>query len=462
MPAKYHIHTSTVSNIFPEITRSGVIAWQEGCLRCAVCVKDECVYGVYSKRSLHIGEMLDSIDTLCKDCFRCVQNCPNRLIQKGLNPKYKALGDDYWTPEIISKLWYQAETGRIPVSGAGYGGTFSGPGFDSMWTDMSEIVRPTRDGIHGREYISTAIDLGRRPMALQFDESGKIVSQESIFVEIPLPIIFDVLPWSPPSYNINLSILKGAKEVGTLAIIKGSDLNEDVLPFSKNIVPLIEVGEIDKYRELLSKVPMVEIRDQDDIIRYQSDIKSINPRIVVAIRLSLSPNSPKRVLELTKEGAEVFHLVADEFGMEWAEDPVFIKDRMKDVHNLLVEEGIRDQVSILGGGGIAMAEHMAKLVICGADAVSIDIPLLIAMECRVCRRCKDGIFCPVELENVDPEYGGARIRNLMAGWHSQLLEVLGAMGMRDARRLRGEMGRAMFYEDLEKEFLAILGNQGSK
>ena len=26
-----------------------------------------------------------------------------------------------------------------------------------MWTDMSEIVRPTRDGIHGREYISTSV-----------------------------------------------------------------------------------------------------------------------------------------------------------------------------------------------------------------------------------------------------------------------------------------------------------------
>jgi hypothetical protein len=33
------------------------------------------------------------------------------------------------------------------------------------------------------------------------------------------------------------------------------------------------------------------------------------------------------------------------------------------------------------------------------------------------------------------------------------------MGMREVRRLRGEMGRAMFYEDLEKEF-AHLGKQG--
>jgi tRNA G26 N,N-dimethylase Trm1 len=41
--------------------------------------------------------------------------------------------------------------------------------------------------------------------------------------------------------------------------------------------------------------------------------------------------------------------------------------------------------------------------------------------------------------------------NLMGAWHSQLLEVLGAMGIREVRRLRGEVGRAIFMEDIEKE-----------
>jgi hypothetical protein len=41
--------------------------------------------------------------------------------------------------------------------------------------------------------------------------------------------------------------------------------------------------------------------------------------------------------------------------------------------------------------------------------------------------------------------------NLMAAWHSQLLEVLGAMGIREVRRLRGEVGRAIFKEDVERE-----------
>jgi hypothetical protein len=46
--------------------------------------------------------------------------------------------------------------------------------------------------------------------------------------------------------------------------------------------------------------------------------------------------------------------------------------------------------------------------------------------------------------------------NLMGAWNNQLLEVLGAMGLREVRRLRGEVGRAMFFEDLEREIFATL------
>ena len=38
-------------------------------------------------------------------------------------------------------------------------------------------------------------------------------------------------------------------------------------------------------------------------------------------------------------------------------------------------------------------------------------------------------------------YAAQRMVNLMGAWHSQLLEVLGAMGLREARRLRGEAPR---------------------
>jgi glutamate synthase domain-containing protein 2 len=131
--------------------------------------------------------------------------------------------------------------------------------------------------------------------------------------------------------------------------------------------------------------------------------------------------------------------------------PRFVKDLIRKIHLRLVKEGLRDGLSLIYGGGIAMAEHVAKAVICGADAVSIDRPLLFALECRLCGQCADDLACPVEVEKIDPEWGRQRVVNLIAAWHGQLLEVLGAMGMRDVRRLRGEAGRAIFLEEIEKE-----------
>jgi glutamate synthase domain-containing protein 2 len=82
--------------------------------------------------------------------------------------------------------------------------------------------------------------------------------------------------------------------------------------------------------------------------------------------------------------------------------------------------------------------------------------LLVALGCRVCghdlrtHELKAQV-CPAGLETLDPAYATQRIVNLMGAWHSQLIEVLGAMGIREIRRLRGEVGRAMFLEDIEKE-----------
>jgi ferredoxin len=459
MPPKYHLNTAMVPNRFPTVIRSGVIAWEEGCLKCPQCVKRQCVYGVYDKRGLESRFMSDSLDSLCKDCFRCVQNCPNRLIHKAINPNYKNLGNSYWTPEIISKLWYQAETGRIPVSGAGYGGPFSGPGFDAMWTDMSEIVRPTRDGIHGREYISTQVDLGRKHQALEFDTQGNLLSTPYPSVEIPLPIIFDILPWSPPRDRINHTLLRAAKNIGTFTIIAQKDWRPSLKPYIDNLMLYLTDDPLGFDKSVLKKLRLIEIPDSTLVKTWQKGLKDLNPDAVIAVRIPLNSKARERALKLTEAGMEIIHFTADEFGREQGDAPMFIKDRIKEVHLHLVRNGARDQITILAGGGVAMAEDLAKLIICGADAVTLDIPLLIALECRVCRRCAEGIPCPVNIAQIYPPRGQARIRNLIAGWYNQLLEVMGAMGIREARRLRGEMGRAMFFEDLEREIFLPLGKR---
>ena len=153
------------------------------------------MYGLYRDEADALHDELGYLDYIyqCKGCLTCIQNCTKNILTRVENPEYKKLGDAYFTPDIVSTTWYQAETGAVPVSGCGYGGPFSGEGFDSMWTDMSEIVRPTRDGIHGREYINTGVDIGRKQGRLVFDNMEMRTPVLPRLVS-PLPIMFDDLP----------------------------------------------------------------------------------------------------------------------------------------------------------------------------------------------------------------------------------------------------------------------------
>jgi len=426
----------------------------EDCLGCSKCVKKHsCVYENYDKQT-SFAQKMKSVEYLyiCKNCLRCVQECTKGLLQRVVNPEYSWLGDSYWAPDTILSTWYQAETGKIPVSGAGYRGPFVGEGFDEIWTDMSEIVRPTRDGIHGREYISTAVELGRRLTALKFNSNNELISDVPPFVNIPIPLIFNILPFGDLSPTVFLSMAQAAAKLGTFMIIKAEDYFDKLNPYLKNLIPLSTVKAIEEYQEIIKAVKIAEFIYTDNIIEHIQRAKQINPDLIVSIRLPMNKNADYMIDELARSGAEIIHLYADDNGNELdGLNPRFIKDVIRGVHLRLVETASRDKVTIIASGGIALAEHLAKIIICGADLAAIDLPLLIALECRLCRNCRNDLPCPVEIHQATPEYAVPRMTNLIGAWHSQLIEVLGAMGLREVRRLRGEVGRAMFYEDLERE-----------
>ncbi|MGO9571075.1 MAG: glutamate synthase-related protein [Desulfomonilaceae bacterium] len=456
MPKKYHIDVHNTPNRYPVIGRSGIVDWGEGCLKCAKCVKQQCVYDVYRQRYFSADIMGDTIDELCKGCFRCVQGCPKRLIHKTINPEYEKLGDDVYTPDIISITWEQAKSGKIPVSGAGYGGPFSGPGFDSMWTDMSEIVRPTRDGIHGREYISTVIDIGRRPPVLRFDETGKLITEPIPYIKVPIPILFDILPFGDLSSEVWKAMAEAAARIQTLMVVPEARAR-DLSHFDHSLVPFLESDRIDP--QWIEGFQMVEIPDTAGSLEMMASLKRVKPDMLVSVRMPAvsSRESLNRLLDLTRAGVDLIHYVADERGYEpGVTNGLHLKDIIKEVHSALLHEGLRDEMTFMASGGIAMAEHVIKSMLCGANLVAVDVPLLIALECRVCRNCREGGGCPVRIRESDSRWGSQRIVNLMGAWHNQMLEMMGAMGIREARRLRGERGRVMFIEDLENDTFAQL------
>lgn len=466
MPKKYHIAITPTPPRFIPTAKSTVLDWEGGCLHCFKCVKRKCVVDAFNQRDFDPAMLTDTIDNICKNCLRCVQECPGRVITKIPNPEYEKMGDAYWTPDIIYKQWYQAETGSIPVSGAGYLGPFCGPGFDQMWTDMSEIVRPTRDGIHGREYINTQVGLGRKLPFLSFNETtGEPILDAPKNMDIPIPIIFSELPFGSLSRDVFTAMAEAARTLGTLIEIPAEILNQQLEDYIGNIIPLLSPEHLESASKWIESSPIIEFFDTEESVTRLGEIKKQYPESLMMIKTELNESSHERAEYLASKGVDIIHLKADKNGDVHSKsrpDEVigFIKDFTRRVHNHLVDKGIRNSITLIAEGGIAMAEHVAKAIICGADLVSINIPLLLALECRMCLRCKEGLSCPVEIENIHPDWGKSRIMNLIAAWRNQLLEVLGAMGLREVRRLRGEAGRAMFFEDLEQDtFGKIFGRR---
>jgi ferredoxin len=455
MGKKYHIDVKPAPPRFTVIGKHGIVDFNEDCAgACHHCVKKECIYDIYKKEGVFTREMQGDLHYLynCMNCLRCVQNCTRAVVTRTINPEFRWLGDAYWKPDILLTLWYQAETGKIPVSGAGYRGPFSGPGFDAMWTDMSEIVRPTRDGIHGREYISTSVDLGAKLTELSFDARGELAVAPPPVHELPVPFVLanpHFGDWSPGVYE---AFARAAHAAHTLYVIDPALVTPNLAPYRAALAPAVTGATIAASADLIRGARLVQLDHDAGFAANVAAIKAIEPQAVVSVKAGLGPEAHLLAEELVAAGVESITFAANHHGRSGPYGSgEFIKETFRRIHGHLMARGVRDKVTLIASGGIAQAEHMAKIIICGADMVVVDLPFLIALECRMCLNCTKGRPCPVDIAGVPPEHGARRITNLAASWHSQLLEVLGAMGMREVRRLRGEYGRAMFYEDLERE-----------
>ncbi len=217
------------------------------------------------------------------------------------------------------------------MSGSGYGGPFSGPGFDSMWTDMSEIVRPTRDGIHGREYISTSVDIGRKLPYLAFRD-GQLAVALAAAAGDPMPVIFDVVPGHWRRGPVLESIALAAAELGTMAVIGAGDGEPSWREAARgHVIPLVDAEDAIEARcasedsgsavpalalSGFNRAPLLMVPDDADVMTAQAALKAENAEQIVAIRLPATPAAAQRVLELARQGAEVVHLVFDAHGRE--------------------------------------------------------------------------------------------------------------------------------------------------
>jgi hypothetical protein len=410
-----------------------------------VVLSRPCLYGVFSGP---VGGFSPR-EHLCVGCLRCTTQYPE-FVQILPNLDHASLGDSYFTPAQVDTVYSEARTGRVPVKGAGYRGPFGGHGWDAMWTDMSEIVRPTRDGIHGREFISTSVDLGPKPPFLMFDAAGRAQPAKGLcrVLSIPVPILFDAPPASLASSALLRVLERAAEETETLFLSPAGAVPSGALS-SPAAIPLVRPGEEQLLARLTRAPRAIEVAGPDE--SFLCRLRERFPGTDVWLRLE--SGSAGDLVGMARAGARTFHLLADYHG-RWP-DGRFILDVIRDVHSAFVAAGIRDEVTLLGSGGIIAAEHVVKAILCGLDAVVLDTPLLVALQAQFHGECAARATSRFSLPaRLDQAWAVQRLKNLLAAWRDQALELMGAMGIREVRRMRGEIGRAMFQAELEQEAFA--------
>jgi ferredoxin len=444
MYERYHLPKKELPLPEKPFAKNAVIR-DDRCMNCGRCV-DQCIYSVHERDAKDPRVMAEPKAYLCKNCLRCVENCPQRALTVQYSKEYLALGGGVWTPTRVSTIWNESQTGKLPVFGAGYRGMFVGPGYDSMWTDMSEIVRPTRDGIHGREYISTSVDLGKRVDHLDFDEAGKLLTKMPKFVELPLPMMMDVCRSADLRSAPFQGLIKAAATLGTLLFFPAGTklpaVPEDAI---RSLVPVFEPDQTG-----VQTVPSPSIVELEMSAGWKGDLDALRARFpdaIVGARVQTCEGVEKVAVELVSGGIDIIHLLYDEQGQEKGTKRM-AKDSLLAINKALANESMRESVSIIAAGGLAAAEHVPKSLICGADAIVLEQALKVALGCHAGPSCP---VCPMDGTKVTTDYTYWRVVNMVGAWRDQLLEVMGAMGIREARRLRGETGRAIFYEDAERD-----------
>ena len=184
---------------------------------------------------------------------------------------------------------------------------------------------------------------------------------------------------------------------------------------------------------LFSPFPFHSVYSVEDHKKHLDWIKEINPRALVSVKVSTPTDVDMVAVGSYYAGAHIVHLDGSYGGTGAAPDiakkniAMPIEYAIPKVHQFLMAEGIRDQVTLIASGGIRTAYDIAKAIALGADGVLIGTADLVALGCLRCHNCETGRGCARGIATTDPElvdlmtveWGTDRISNMYYSWSWQ-------------------------------------------
>jgi glutamate synthase domain-containing protein 2/ferredoxin len=477
----YHLVSHCPSRFRNQLGKYKVVRTSD-CIMCGKCA-EVCAYGVHRKAG---KRMLAPRSYLCRGpevCLAakafCVEHCPANALRVGPDPLWQTFGDPRWTADLLASTWIQSETGLPPKQDIEYKVGASGGGFDRI---TFNFANEPPDISFKPEEVDLRIPLNRR-------NDGRPE------VTIGLPIYGGGMSFGSISLITMLARARAYKAFDSFTCTGEGGFPEELKEYDDNVITQVATGLFGVREETIQRVRVVEFKyaqgakpglgghllgdkvtsavaqmresvkgsalfspfpfhsvySVEDHKKHVDWIKQINPKTLVAVKVSTPTDVDMVAVGSYYAGAHIIHLDGSYGGTGAAPDiakkniAMPIEYAIGKVHRFLLDEGIRDKMTLVASGGLRTAWDVAKAIALGADCVVIGTAELVALECLRCGVCESGRGCPRGIATTDPELSVAfsldwatqRLINLFHSWCVQLQDILWRLGLKSIRELVG-------------------------
>ena len=239
--------------------------------------------------------------------------------------------------------------------------------------------------------------------------------------------------------ELEIKVAQGAKpgEGGQLPGMKVTDLIARLRHSTKGVT-------------LISPPPHHDIYSIEDLAQLIYDLKQINPRCKVTVKLVASSGVGTIAAGVAKAKADVI-LISGHNGGTGASPATSIKYAglpwemgLTEAHQVLSMNNLRERVTLRTDGGLRTGRDVVMAAMLGAEEYGIGTAALIAMGCIMVRQCQSNT-CPVGVCTQDEALrdkftGNAdKVVNLITFYAQEVRELLASLG---ARSMDDVIGRA--------------------
>jgi glutamate synthase (NADPH/NADH) large chain/glutamate synthase (ferredoxin) len=199
---------------------------------------------------------------------------------------------------------------------------------------------------------------------------------------------------------------------------------------------------------LISPPPHHDIYSIEDLAQLIYDLKQINPRAKVTVKLVSSSGVGTIAAGVAKAKADVI-LISGHNGGTGASPATSIKYAglpwemgLTEAHQVLAMNNLRERVTLRTDGGLRTGRDIVMAAMMGAEEYGIGTAALIAMGCIMVRQCQSNT-CPVGVctqnESLRAKFTGTadKVVNLITFYAQEVREILAQIGARSLDEIIG-------------------------